>query len=127
MTNDDFEYFRDEDFQWTGILDLYKGLSFINAKGVNFRIIMQIGGELEELDLYILKSFGQSWTWGEDRRIKAFKLLDFQYINNRLVFDFKTIRKSRNYDEIKYFLFDLGAYIKHEGYEIKVVQITELK
>ncbi|MCM3175439.1 hypothetical protein [Paenibacillus sp. MER 99-2] len=127
MTSDDFEYYTDKDFEWTGVLNLYLGSEFPNKKGTTFRIDVLIAENIEEPELSILKSFGQSWTWGEDRRIKAFELLEFQYIDKRLIFDFRTMRKSRKYDEIKYFLFDLGAGIEIEGNKIKEIQVRELK
>ncbi|GGH55348.1 hypothetical protein GCM10008014_24880 [Paenibacillus silvae] len=127
MTNDDFDYYNDQDFEWTGVLKLYSGSEFSNQKGTIFRIELLLAEDLEESELSILKSLGQSWTWGEDRRIKAFELLDFQCINKKLVFDFRTIRKSQRYDEIKYFLFDLDAGIESGGNKIEEIQLRELK
>ena len=127
MTIDDFDYYTDKDFEWTGVINLYTHAGFRNKKGTVFRIDLLVADEIEESELTILKSFGQSWTWGEDRRIKAFELLDFQYINKRLIFDFRTIRKSQRYDEIKYFLFDLGAGIEIGGNKIEEIQVRELK
>jgi len=127
MTRDDFDYYTDQDFEWTGVLNLYTGSGFSNKRGTVFRIDVLIAEDIEESELPLLKSFGQLWTWGENRRIKAFELLDFQYIDKRLVFDFRTIRKSRRYDEIKYFLFDLGSGIEIGGNKIKEIQVRELK
>ncbi|MEY8744355.1 hypothetical protein AB9M62_34085 [Bacillales bacterium AN1005] len=127
MTTDDFDYYTDQSFEWTGILNLYTGSGFLNEKGTTFRIDILLAEDIEESELPILKSFGELWTWGEDRRIKAFKLLDFQYIDKRLIFDFRTIRKSQRYDEIKYFLFDLGAGIEIGGNKIEEIQVRELK
>jgi len=126
MTSDSFEYYKDDDFQWTGILEFYKEASFTNLKGVTFTITLSLIDDLESLDITLLKSFGQSWTWGEDRRIKAFKLLDFKYENKDVIFKLETIRKSKGYDEIKYLLIDLGAYINHIGNKITNIQINQL-
>ncbi|KQY84187.1 hypothetical protein ASD24_10425 [Paenibacillus sp. Root52] len=127
MTIDDFDYYEDQSFEWNGILNLYTSSEFLNEKGTRFRIHVLMAEDIEESELVLLRAFGQSWTWGEDRRIQAFELLDFQYKDQRIIFDFRTIRKSQRYDEVKYFLFDLGSVMEMSNNKIEEIKVEKLK
>jgi len=125
LSDDRFEYFDDKAFSWTGILTFYKE-PFKNKKGKHFEINILIDRKLESLDIRLLNALGKDWSWGEDRRIKAFKLISFSNEENLIHFTFETIRKSNNHDEIKYFLFDLGSYLNLSNYQIQTLNIKDI-
>jgi hypothetical protein len=124
MTKDDFEYYSDDDFAWIGILNFYKSGPFENKKGTIFRIEIELDENtpLDSDDKLVLSSLVKSWTWGEDRKIKAFKLLNHNIEENLIDLNYITIRKSKEFDEIKYFLFDIGSFLSY--YDKGIVSIT---
>ena len=126
MTKDDFDYFTDAQMEWTGILNYYKQPSFENKKGTHFCIEIDLDKEIDSDDKSILTSLGRSWTWGEDRRLKAFKLLDIEIDNRKILYILVTMRKSKKYDEIKYFLYDVGSFLDLCKYKLKNINVNEI-
>ncbi|SFS76721.1 hypothetical protein [Paenibacillus sp. BC26] len=126
MTQDNFDYFTDKEMEWTGILEHYQFPNFKHEKGTIFSIEITTDVNIEGIELIAITSLASGWTWGEDRRIKAFKLLEESVTENRLYFKFRTIRKSKRYDEIKLFLFDLGSVLDLWECKIKSISVEEM-
>ncbi len=126
MTKDNFDYYTDKEFEWTGILEYYHSPNFIHKKGTIFNMEVKIDKPLDEIDCNMIFSLASSWTWGEDRRIKAFKLKEYQIAGTRIFLEFHTIRKSQRYDEIKYFLFSLGSFLDLCEYRIEAIKVNEV-
>jgi hypothetical protein len=51
--------------------------------------------------------------------------LEAEVRDNILTFTFETIRKSKRYDEIKYFLYDVGGILSIEENEITNIVVQE--
>jgi hypothetical protein len=128
MTQDNFEYYSDEDFAWTGIHKFYNSATFENKKGTNFKIEIAIDKNtpLDSDDIFVLRGLAKNWTWGEDRKIKAFNLLNYRIEENIIDLDYMTIRKSKKYDEIKYLLFDIGSFLDLYNKEIVSIRVNIL-
>lgn len=126
MTTDNFDYYTDDQFEWTGILNYYQAPNFIHKKGTVFSVEVIVNKEIDESDSNLISGFSKGWTWGEDRRIKAFKMEDPIIVGDRIFLKFLTIRKSKRYDEIKYFLFDLGAFLDLSDYKIIEINVNEI-
>jgi hypothetical protein len=127
MTTYNFKYYSDDDFAWTGILEFYNSAPFENKKGTLFKIeiILDKNSPLDREDISILSSLAKSWTWGEDRKIKAFKLFNHKIEENSIVLHYMTIRKSKKHDEIKFFLFDIGSFLNYYNKEIVSIRVEK--
>lgn len=121
MTKDNFEYWSDSFFEYTRVLNFYSNPPFENKKGKKFIINIKLNALLNEDLISCLTDFAKHWTWGEDRFIKAFKLLKEEFEDNRILYIFETVRKSRTHDEIKYFLFDIGGLVHF--YNLEIIRI----
>lgn len=126
MTKDNFDYYTDKDFEWTGILKYYQSPNFVHKKGTIFTIEIKTHEPLDDIDSNMVSSLASFWTWGEDRRIKAFKLKTHQVADTLIFLEFLTIRKSERYDEIKLFLFDLGSFLELCEYRIEAIKVNEV-
>lgn len=126
MTQDRFEYYSDEDFEWTGILEHYQSPDFIHKKGTKFSIELTVDEQIDEIESFMIISLASHWTWEEDRRIRAFKLEEHRVNGGQIYLLFNTLRKSQRYDEIKYFLFDLGGFLVQCEYKINEIIVKEI-
>lgn len=125
MTNDRFDYWTDKDFEYTGVLNFYTPSLFENKKGKEFILRIETNKPMTEDVIDLIAGFAKNWTWGEDRYIKAFKLLDETFNDMLISYILQTIRKSRSHDEIKYFLFDVGGLLYYKDNKISGITIIE--
>lgn len=126
MTNDRFNYWKDKDFEYTGVLKFYTPSLFENKKGKEFILRIETNEPMTEDVIELLSGFAKHWTWGEDSFIKAFKLLDETFNDMLISYRLQTIRKSRSHDEIKYFLFDISSLLFYMDYKISGITIKEI-
>jgi hypothetical protein len=64
------------------------------------------------------------WTYGEERYIKPFKLIEVDMKDNSIKVRFETVRKSKKYDEIKLLLIDVVSVLDISGYELNSLQVN---
>jgi hypothetical protein len=128
MTTDNFDYYSDDDFVWTGINKFYKSAPIVNTKGTIFRIEIDLDKNtlIDSDDKQIISSLATDWTWGEDRKLKAFKLLDHKIEENIINLEYITIRKSKKHDEIKFFLYDIGSFLNYYQKEIVAIRVERI-
>lgn len=123
MDEYEFDYYTDEDFAWVGIEQFYKSPTFNHKKGTHFKLEIVFDKEFENHDKEILPPFLKNWAFGEDRYIKPFTLIDFSMNNCSFVATFKTIRKSKKFDEIKFLLIDVVAVYKSYEYNVQSLKV----
>ncbi|NQX63267.1 hypothetical protein [Paenibacillus qinlingensis] len=125
MSSDDFE-FDFERFAWVGIDRYYTTPTFEHTKGTIFEIELVVNKPFEEVDIQMLPSFMEYWTYGEDKYIKPFKLIEVEMKDNSIKVRFETVRKSKKFDEIKILLIDVVSILDISGYEIYSLKVNAI-
>ncbi|MCU6793082.1 hypothetical protein OB236_13230 [Paenibacillus sp. WQ 127069] len=123
MSSDDFNY-DVERFAWVGIGKYYTEPSFEHKKGSVFSLEISVSKPFELVDKELIPSLLRHWTYGEDRGIKPFKLIEYQMTESIINAKFETIRKSKKHDEIKLFLIDIVSVLKATEYDIDALQVV---
>jgi hypothetical protein len=77
----------------------------------------------ETIDVALIPSFIGGWTYGEDRYLKPFKLLDYQMTDTSIKLKLESIRKSKKHDEIKLLLIDVISVLKLSNYKVGNVNV----
>ncbi|MGG4442339.1 hypothetical protein, partial [Brevibacillus fortis] len=69
------KFVPNDDLNWMGVEKYYPGATFDLKKGTTFSLLLTFKNPLEKEDKLLLPSFLSTWTYGEDRFIKPYKLL----------------------------------------------------